>query len=196
MLPSKGDPFIGHFERCLSDETANNLRDVTTWNQQRAQWPTLGKMKHLRPNLDVIAKPVKRARLLLEKQEEPIIGPQLNQPNIDTFSISNYFIKEVIQKNIGELNPMQKEMLSIISNYSDFYYPDATHHKWDDVSQVYCIHAVNHILKTRARVIKNNYKLNKAKVSKTPINKEECRDQGLTRPKVLILLPSRQSCYR
>ena len=106
------------------------------------------------------------------------------------------FIKETINRNVGELSELQKETLSIMSNYIDLYYPDATYQKWDDITNVYSIHVVNHILKTRARIITNNYTLNEAKLQRTPIDPELFRDQGLARPKVLIILPSKHSAYR
>ncbi|WWC93486.1 hypothetical protein V866_000321 [Kwoniella sp. B9012] len=54
------------------------------------------------------------------------------------------------------------------------------------------VHALNHVLKTRRRIIRNNEKLAHAASSDNPSSiPEPPRDQSFTRPKVLLLLPFR-----
>ncbi|KAK8854697.1 hypothetical protein IAR55_003436 [Kwoniella newhampshirensis] len=54
------------------------------------------------------------------------------------------------------------------------------------------VHALNHVLKTRRRIIRNNEKLAHAAAVENPTSiPEPPRDQSFTRPKVLLLLPLR-----
>ncbi|KXJ91165.1 hypothetical protein Micbo1qcDRAFT_135588 [Microdochium bolleyi] len=73
--------------------------------------------------------------------------------------------------------------------YQDMLFCGRTPRNAQSLRRMYCLHAVNHVFKTRDRVIKNNAKLAKEGEETT----FEPRDQGFTRPKILILLPTRQS---
>ncbi|KAJ1326747.1 U3 small nucleolar RNA-associated protein 25 [Microdochium nivale] len=73
--------------------------------------------------------------------------------------------------------------------YQDLLFCGRTPRNAQSLRRMYCLHAVNHVFKIRDRVIKNNAKLAKEGEETT----FEPRDQGFTRPKILILLPTRQS---
>jgi U3 small nucleolar RNA-associated protein 25 len=83
-------------------------------------------------------------------------------------------------------------LASSIFGYRDVLFPHRTPDTAEDLRKLNCLHSLNHIFKTRDRVIKNN--------SRIPAENRdediEVRDQGFTRPKVLIILPTRQSCAK
>jgi U3 small nucleolar RNA-associated protein 25 len=81
-----------------------------------------------------------------------------------------------------------------MNSYMDLLYSQRTYQNAEEIRRVYVLHTLNHVLKTRARVLKNNSKLLQA--SREGRHIEEPRDQGLTRPKVLILLPFRHSALQ
>ncbi|CAK1583697.1 unnamed protein product [Parnassius mnemosyne] len=87
--------------------------------------------------------------------------------------------------------PLQKELFAIINNYQDMYYPERTFSNADEIRYTYCLHVVNHVLKTRTKILHHN-----AKLSKKFDMSDEYRDQGLVRPKVLIMVPFKDAAYR
>ena len=81
-------------------------------------------------------------------------------------------------------------LASLIFKYEDVLFCDRTVGNRKALQGLWCLHALNHILKTRDRVLKNTARLSKSDVTEDL----ELRDQGFTRPKVLILIPTRQAC--
>ncbi|KAI9094703.1 digestive organ expansion factor, partial [Phlyctochytrium arcticum] len=82
--------------------------------------------------------------------------------------------------------PLQAALFRHMNNYQDILHTQQTHATTLEIRRLYCLHAVNHVLKTRDRVLKNSAKL---KAAGEDGGGEEWRDQGFTRPKVLILAP-------
>ncbi|KAI9167642.1 U2 small nucleolar RNA-associated protein [Paramyrothecium foliicola] len=101
-------------------------------------------------------------------------------------------LKETASKSMGQLTDAQQALGRPIFDYQDVLHCDRSVKNSDQLRKLACLHAVNHVFKTRDRVIKNNYKLAKEGED----TELELRDQGFTRPKVLFLLPTRNSCVR
>ncbi|KAL9099864.1 MAG: hypothetical protein Q9163_004689 [Psora crenata] len=92
----------------------------------------------------------------------------------------------------SSLDPLTGHLASSISTYRDVLFPLRTQQNADTVRSLACLHTLNHVIKTRDRVVKDNARLAREGEELDL----EFRDQGFTRPKVLIILPTRQSCVR
>lgn len=90
------------------------------------------------------------------------------------------------------ISPLAQELISRLSLYGDLYHSSLQVGERAEVREASACHVVSHILKTRRRIIKNNEKLaQRAAAGSSDIDVP--RDQGFTRPKVLILAPMRNS---
>jgi U3 small nucleolar RNA-associated protein 25 len=127
---------------------------------------------------------------LIKKDLEPVASAWNDKIKIElTDTIKPTLLKERLKEpfrllNKKEMSEDQKEIWNHMSQYHDILmtFP----HK--ELRNLYTLHAMNHVYKTRDRILKNKEKLKKdAEV--------EVRDQGFTRPKVLILVPFKNDCF-
>ncbi|KAL1935710.1 hypothetical protein VTP01DRAFT_4850 [Rhizomucor pusillus] len=87
--------------------------------------------------------------------------------------------------------PLQEKLFAQFNDYKDVLYCNRTIENAEEIRNAYLLHALNHILKTRDTVLKNNQKITKAQNENR--DPGDIRDQGFTRPKVLIVLPFRNT---
>ena len=207
------DPFSIHLHDDLSDrlyKVVSNVPQIT--ERQEIIWPTLGNLicEIPKPMEDINDTERKLKASVLEDKQFAKRGtvPSL----IDSVDWNKLYIKSQIQNNITKANclnlkdhvganpwpltPLQKELFSVMNNYQDVYYPERTFSNAEGIRFIYCLHVINHVLKTRTKVLHHNAKIIKSKYTNMAEIPDEYRDQGLARPKVLIIVPFRHSCLR
>ncbi|KAF5102633.1 hypothetical protein D0Z03_000378 [Geotrichum reessii] len=135
---------------------------------------------------------------------DPSLGPAslISTPKLATLLktpgpkslLGTSVIKEKLREPFRTANPevtmLQTEFSKPLLNYQDILFPSRTIHNEKELQRLYTMHALNHIYKTRTKVIKDTYRLAAEQDSGL-----ELRDQGFTRPKVLVLLPTRNAAY-
>ncbi|XP_060534751.1 U3 small nucleolar RNA-associated protein 25 homolog [Cylas formicarius] len=193
-----GDPFIQHLNYELHPNLLELLESTPVFiDTQSLCWPRLGKINFEIPKFPSTGNNSNKA---LNTNAKYAIPPTL--PKQVKSTANELFLKSQILQNIEKANkskrenqsiltPLQEELFTMINNYQDVYFPVRTFDNAEEICFVYCLHVVNHILKTRIKILHHNAKLgNKEEVP------EEYRDQGLVRPKILIILPFRDSALK
>lgn len=114
-------------------------------------------------------------------------------------SSSSLSIKQRLRESLEVSGPIEfddeeQTFAGLLFRYRDMLYCKRTHTNAPKLRRLLCLHALNHCIKSRDRVLKNTEKQRKAGDNENW--DANLHDQGFTRPKVLILLPTRESCGR
>ncbi|KAK6102733.1 hypothetical protein QQG55_9675 [Brugia pahangi] len=117
----------------------------------------------------------------------------LKQEEIRNFGLNSRLVKNFEIFNGNPLSKAQLSLYSIIGRYIDLYAAGLK----IDCTPLYCLHAINHVMQTRNIVIKNKQFLQerREKGTLTDDDIENARDQGLSRPKVLIICPMKKGVF-
>lgn len=108
---------------------------------------------------------------------------------------SNLHLKRRLQAKgsrlAASLSKDERDFAAAVFGYCDVLAGHRTSANSSTLREICVLHALNHSFKTRDRILKNTTKL-----AQNADEDLELRDQGFTRPKVLIVLPTKQSCVR
>lgn len=191
------DPFDLHFKDDLSPELLSAVSDKK-FEVNKQSWPTLRQI--VSKTLKICESSNKICKTVDEKSPDFVKLPGPLQ-NVKSKDLNSYHIKSQIVANVescnltyageSKLTPLQLEIFSIIHEYRDLYFTERSFDNAEQIRFVYCLHAINHALKTRLKITHHN-----ARISDKSEISDEFRDQGLVRPKVLIVVPFKDSALR
>ncbi|KAL4868147.1 hypothetical protein BDV12DRAFT_170144 [Aspergillus spectabilis] len=172
---NENDPFESHFSSPNESELSRNIKAASEnqWKNTKKELP--GGLRLVRAIPDS------------GQNDVPLLPP--------IKSLSSVKIKRKLKISVLErvqgLSGNAQHVSPYIFDYQDVLYGARTASESDDMRDLLAVHATNHLLKTRDRVLKNN-----TRAAKEQDADLELRDQGFTRPKVLYLLPTKQACAR
>ncbi|PGH15807.1 hypothetical protein AJ79_02188 [Helicocarpus griseus UAMH5409] len=169
------DPFETHFSNVDGSILSQQIKAISTkgWQPHKNELP--GKI-----------------RLVIN---QPNTGGDQVQSLPAVHGPENLKLKQKLANNARDhftkFDSLSSSLAPYMFGYQDLLFGARALSNSAKLRDLYCLHILNHILKTRDRVLKNN-----ARSQKESEEDLELRDQGFTRPKVLIILPTRQACVR
>jgi len=191
-LDETGDPFAAHFECELEPQLITALNEKNRWKVSSSSFPELGNLQVNNLNYEPLKAKVKTLMDLEPESKLLQVQKKLISAQPELKQLNKMHLKQKLLANIpDELTAYQSEVLSLLSSYKDLLYTERTNLKGEELRLSYTIHALNHILKTRTKILNNN-----AKHDAREESDEKLRDQGFTRPKILIIVPFKESCRK
>ncbi|KAI0842664.1 DUF1253-domain-containing protein [Hypoxylon sp. FL0890] len=175
-IPDSSDPFETHFVSPDQDILQKRLmaiqaNEVSQSNSVQNGWRLIRNL----PGKD-------------SSQSTPL-PPSISGPS--SLKLKNRLVETASRKR-PTFDKLEQVLYPLTFAYNDILFCGRTTRNAENLRRMACLHSVNHVFKTRDRVIKNN-----AKLAKDGENSDfEPRDQGFTRPKVLMLLPTRNSAVK
>lgn len=168
------DPFDQHFANPEANDLTKRLKSITD-NQWRSE-----KLKVLKDGSLAISLP-ESAPTSSRRPLKSVTQLNLKQR-----------IAEPATKHIGTFSELGQAIAPSLYAYQDVLCGARTVENASELRHMAALHALNHVYKGRDRVLKNNTRLAAAEGDADL----ELRDQGFTRPKVLVLLETRSAAAK
>ncbi|KAJ7407049.1 Digestive organ expansion factor like protein [Willisornis vidua] len=180
------DPFKQHMDKELEEKEIEKMSTVPKTSSQ-SQWPRLGQL--------TFSSTLEKHKTLKADKEVDVKQLYLHKPLESTWpKVNKQFLSSVNKPSDSSFTPLQRELFCIMNTYRDLFYPERNAlTNGEEIRHAYCLHALNHVLKANAQVLSNNAK---RRDRKPGTDTDDYRDQGLTRPKVLMIVPFRECALR
>ncbi|KAF2635151.1 U3 small nucleolar RNA-associated protein 25 [Massarina eburnea CBS 473.64] len=169
------DAFEQHFEHPDENELAMRLAAI-----QKGQWTTK-KLDGIKGGRGVYQLPADNDTAPSRRKVKAVNDIRLKPRLVENAN-----------KVLGDFDGVEQAVAPSLFGYEDVLFGARTTKNAERMRHMACLHALNHIVKTRDRVLKNNTKLAAASED----TEAEYRDQGFTRPKILYLLETKQAVVR
>ncbi|NXR23114.1 DIEXF factor, partial [Cinclus mexicanus] len=180
------NPFKQHMDKELEEKDIEKMSTLPKTSSQ-TQWPRLGQV--------IFSSTLEKQKTLKADKEVDAKQLHLHKPLESTWpKVNKQFLSAVGKPIDSSFTPLQRELFCIMNSYRDLFYPERDAlTNGEEIRRAYCLHALNHILKANAQVLSNNAK---RRDRKPGTDTDDHRDQGLTRPKVLMIVPFRECALR
>ncbi|NWX62307.1 DIEXF factor, partial [Promerops cafer] len=180
------NPFKQHMDKELEEKEIEKMSTLPKTSSQ-SQWPRLGQV--------IFSSTLEKHKTLKADKEFDVKQLHLHKPLESTWpKVNKQFLSAVDKPTDSSLTPLQRELFCVMNSYRDLFYPERNAlTNGEEIRHAYCLHALNHVLKANAQVLSNNAK---RRDRKPGTDTEDHRDQGLTRPKVLMIVPFRECALR
>jgi U3 small nucleolar RNA-associated protein 25 len=170
------DYFEIHFANPEDNELATRLKDV-----QNGEWRVDKQGAYQKGTLTVT----------MPKSAPEMASKKPTLKNTGDIPLKQKLV-ETAKKHIGTFDDVQRTVVPHMLSYTDLLVTNRTAANAESLRNVACMHALNHVLKGRDKIMKNTTRIAHTEGGEAL----ELRDQGFTRPKVLILLETRELCAR
>ncbi|NXR50228.1 DIEXF factor, partial [Hippolais icterina] len=180
------NPFKQHMDKELEEKEIEKMSTLPKTSSQ-SQWPRLGQL--------IFSSTLEKHKTLKADKEVDVKQLHLHKPLESTWpKVNKQFLCAVDKPIDSSFTPLQRELFCIMNSYRDLFYPERNAlTNGEEIRHAYCLHALNHVLKANAQVLSNNAK---RRDRKPGTDTDDHRDQGLTRPKVLMIVPFRECALR
>ncbi|XP_048155654.1 U3 small nucleolar RNA-associated protein 25 homolog isoform X3 [Corvus hawaiiensis] len=180
------DPFKQHTDKELEDKEIEKMSSLPKTSSQ-SQWPRVGQL--------IFSSTLEKHKTLKADKEVDVKQLHLHKPLESTWpKVNKQFLSSVDKPSDSPFTSLQRELFCIMNSYRDLLYPERNAlTNGEEIRHAYCLHALNHVLKANAQVLSNN---TKRRDRKPGTDTDDYRDQGLTRPKVLMIVPFRECALR
>ncbi|XP_062980084.1 U3 small nucleolar RNA-associated protein 25 homolog [Elgaria multicarinata webbii] len=183
------DPFECHMDEELKEKEVDKILAHSKSTSQ-VKWPVLGQL--------AFSSTLEKFGTIKPDKEVDLKQLHLRKPLGSTWpKVNGSFVSVQTKSKDQPFTPLQRELFCIMNSYKDLFYPERTAlRNGEEIRHTYCLHALNHVLKANAQVLGNNAKRRDQKPGIDDDDDDGFRDQGLTRPKVLVVVPFRESALR